>query len=125
MSKNDDYAIVNLFDCLYHQNDYKIISIDLSRQTNTTTSQQVSSRGKLEENDGSTMTFYWLKAAENYSKLFFKFIKHKRITWTMEHQKIWNLLNELRYSQIKIKNWTLSVINQIVIMMREMTLSII
>ena len=37
--------------------------------------------------------FYCWKAAKNYSKLFFGFIKHNRIMQTAEHQKILNLLN--------------------------------
>ena len=35
MSRNDDYATGNLLDFSYHQNYYKLIGIDLSRQTNT------------------------------------------------------------------------------------------
>ena len=33
MSKNDEYTTRNLLDYLYHQNYYKLIGIDLSRQT--------------------------------------------------------------------------------------------
>ena len=36
MTRNDDYTSGNLLDYLYHQNYYKFIGIDLSRQTNTT-----------------------------------------------------------------------------------------
>ena len=35
MSKNDDHTTGNLLDYLHHQNFYKLIGIDLSRQTNT------------------------------------------------------------------------------------------
>ena len=35
ISRNDDYTTGNVLDCLYHQNYYKLIGIDLSRQTNT------------------------------------------------------------------------------------------
>ena len=38
MSRNDDYTIGNLLDYLYHQKYYKLIGIDLSRQTKTNTS---------------------------------------------------------------------------------------
>ena len=41
MSRNDDCAKGNLSDYLYHQNHYKLIGIDLSRQTNTSISQQI------------------------------------------------------------------------------------
>ena len=40
MTRNDDYTSGNLLDYLYHQNYYKFIGIDLSRQTNTTIPQQ-------------------------------------------------------------------------------------
>ena len=39
MRKND-YAIGNLLDYLHHQKYYKLIGIDLSRQTNTGTLQK-------------------------------------------------------------------------------------
>ena len=34
MSRNDDYTTRNLLNYLYHQNYYKVVSTDLSRQTN-------------------------------------------------------------------------------------------
>ena len=42
---------------LYNQNYYKLIDIDLSRQTNTTIPQQINVLGKLEEDDGVTVVF--------------------------------------------------------------------
>ena len=36
MLRNDDYTTGNLSDYLYHQNYYKLITLDLSRQTHTT-----------------------------------------------------------------------------------------
>ena len=42
---------------MYHQNCYKLIGIELSRQTNASISQQINFTGKLEENDGTTMFF--------------------------------------------------------------------
>ena len=41
MSRNDDYATGNLLDYLYHQKCYKLIGIDLSRQTNMSIPQQI------------------------------------------------------------------------------------
>ena len=32
MSRNNDYTTGNILDCSYHQNYYKLIGIDLSRQ---------------------------------------------------------------------------------------------
>ena len=57
MSRNNDYTTKNLLDYLYHQNYYKLIGIDLSRQTNTSIPQQINFRGKSEEYDGATMFF--------------------------------------------------------------------
>ena len=53
VSRNDDCAIGNSLYYLYHQNYYKLIGIDLSRQTNIT--QQINFIGKLEEDDGAAM----------------------------------------------------------------------
>ena len=41
MSRNNDYTTGNLLDLLYHQNYFKLIGIDLSRQTNTTIPQKL------------------------------------------------------------------------------------
>ena len=55
MSRNDDYTTGNLLDYLYHQKYYKLIGIDLSRQTNMNIPQQINFTGKLEEGDGAKM----------------------------------------------------------------------
>ena len=57
MSRNDDYTTRNLTDFSYLQKYYKLIDINLSRQTNTNITQQINFRGKLEEGDGATMSF--------------------------------------------------------------------
>ena len=57
MSRNNDYITQSFLDYMYHQNCYKLIDIDLSRQTNTTVSQQINFTGKLEEGDGATKFF--------------------------------------------------------------------
>ena len=66
MSRNNDYEIGNSSYFLYLQNYYKLIGIDLSRQTNTTISQQINFTGKSKEDDGATM-FY---IAKKQQKLF-------------------------------------------------------
>ena len=65
MPINNDYTIRDLSDYLYHQNWYKLIGIDLSRQTNTSISQQILLTGKLEEDEGITMIFIAVKAEKN------------------------------------------------------------
>ena len=66
---------------MYHQNYYKVISIDLSRQINTSILQQIDFVGKLEEDDAVTMFFIVEKQQKNYSKLFFRFIDRDRIIY--------------------------------------------
>ena len=79
MSKNDDYTTGNLLNYLHYQKYYKLIGIDLSRQTNTSILQQIKFVGKLEENDFSTMFSSFWKAGKNNSKLFFRFNNCNRI----------------------------------------------
>ena len=56
MSQNDDCTTGNFLYFLYHQNCYKLIGIDLSRQSNTIP-QQSNLTGKLEEDGDATMFF--------------------------------------------------------------------
>ena len=78
--KNDDYTRGNLLDYLYNQKYYKLIAINLSRQTNTNVSQQINFARKLEEDDGAKRFFITEKQQKNYSILFFRFINCNRIT---------------------------------------------
>ena len=59
----------NLLDFSYHQNYYKFIGIDLSRQINTSIPQETNFVGKLEEDDGAEMFFI----TENKHKTILKF----------------------------------------------------
>ena len=56
MSRNNDYTTGNLLDYLLQRKYYKLIGIDLSRQTNTSIPQQINLIGKLEY-DGPTTFF--------------------------------------------------------------------
>ena len=69
----------NLLDYLYHEKYYKDVDIDLSRQTNLSTPQQINFTGKLEEDDGATMFFITEKQQKNYSKVLLRFINCNRI----------------------------------------------
>ena len=51
MSKNNYYKTGKLLDYLHHQKHYKLISINLSRQTNASIFWQINFKGKLEEDD--------------------------------------------------------------------------
>ena len=58
MSRNDDYTTGSILDFLYHQKYYKLIDIDLPRQTNTSIPQQINFKGKLEKDGGARISFY-------------------------------------------------------------------
>ena len=69
MSKNDDYEAGHLLNYLYNQKYYKLIEIDLLRQTNTSIPQKIIFIGKLEENDGATIFLI----AEKQQKIILNF----------------------------------------------------
>ena len=69
MSRNDDYTTRTLLDYSYHENYYKLIGIDLSRQTNTSIPYQINFTGKLKEDDGVKMFF----VPEKQQKTILKF----------------------------------------------------
>ena len=57
MSNNNDYTTGNLLDFAYFKENYKLIAIDLSKQTKLKDPQQINFIGKLEEDHGATMFF--------------------------------------------------------------------
>ena len=65
MSNNNDYATGNLLNFAYFKEKYKLIAIDLSKQTKLKDPQQVNFIGKLENQDlGATMFFIIEKSEE-------------------------------------------------------------
>ena len=65
MSSNNDYATGNLLDFVYFKENYKLIAIDLSKQTKLKDPQQINFIGKLEgQNNGATMFFIIEKSEE-------------------------------------------------------------
>ena len=65
MARNNDYTTGDLLDYLYHQNYYKLIGKDLSRQTNTSISQHINFVGNLEQDNGVTVFFIAEKQQQN------------------------------------------------------------
>ena len=57
ISNNNDYTTGNLLDFGYFKKDYKLIAIDLSKQTKLKDPQQISFIGKLLNTRGATMFF--------------------------------------------------------------------
>ena len=72
MSKNNDCTTGNLLDFAYFKENYRLIAIDLSKQTKLKDPQQIDFIGKLENQDhGATMFFTIEKSEEtifNFSR---------------------------------------------------------
>ena len=64
MSNNSDYTTDNLLDYAYYKKHYKLIAIDLSKQTKLKDPQQINFIGKLLRNTGATMFFIIEKSEE-------------------------------------------------------------
>ena len=65
MRNNNDYMAGNLLDFAYYNENYKLIAIDLSKQTKLKDPQQINFIGKLENQDhGATMFFIIEKSEE-------------------------------------------------------------
>ena len=72
MSNNNDYTTGNLLDYAYYKNHYKLIAIDLSKQTKLKDPQEINFVGKHLKNTGATMFFIIEKSEEttfNFSKI--------------------------------------------------------
>ena len=64
MSNNNDYSTGNLLNFAYFKEDYKLIAIDLSKQTKLKDPQQISFIGKVDKGNGATMFFIIEKSGE-------------------------------------------------------------
>ena len=65
MSRNNDKATGNLLDFAFFKENYRLIAIDLRKQTKLKDLQQIISIGKLEgKNNGATMFFINEKSKE-------------------------------------------------------------
>ena len=78
MSNNNDYTTGNLLDFAYYKENYRLIAIDLSKQTKLKDPQQINFIGKIEDqNDGATMIFIIEKSEETtlqFSQISFTII---------------------------------------------------
>ena len=77
MSHNNDYTTGNLLDFAYLKKNYRLIAIDLSKQTKLKDPQQISFIGKLDEANGATMFFIIEKSEEttfNFSQNYVRII---------------------------------------------------
>ena len=99
MGRNNDYTTGNLLDYEYFSKHYKLIAIDLTKQTeleNPDLKQQINFIGRLERNEGATMFLIIEKSEETT----FEFSQNSAtVVWfllhiIMETQKIANLLGD-------------------------------
>ena len=73
ISKNNDYTTGSLLDFAYFKEYYKLIAIDLSKQTKLKDPQQINFLGKLEvQNNGAIMFFI----IEKLEQTTFEFLKY-------------------------------------------------
>ena len=100
-SRNNDYTTGNLLDFAYFKKNYRLIAIDLSKQTKLKYPQQIDFIGKLEgQNNGATMLFIIEKSEGTTFEFFSKFCKH---LIKKETQKIVNLLNSSENEYLKFE----------------------
>ena len=64
MSNNNDYTTGNLLDFAYFKENYKLMTIDLSKQTKLKDPQQINFIGKLDKDNRTTMFFIIEKSEE-------------------------------------------------------------
>ena len=73
MSNNNDYTTGNLLDFAYLKENYKLIGIDLSKQTKLKDPQQIDFIGKLNKDNGATM-FFIIEKSEKQLLIFHKIL---------------------------------------------------
>ena len=64
MSNNNDYMIGNLLDFAYYKENYKLITIDLSKKTKIKDPQQINFIGKIEEQNNEVTMFFIIEKLE-------------------------------------------------------------
>ena len=64
MSNNNNYTTGNLLDFAYYKENYKLIAIDLSKQTKIKDPQSINFIGKIEGQDNGVMMFFIIERSE-------------------------------------------------------------
>ena len=70
MSNNNNYTTGNLLDFAYYKENYKLIAIDLSKQTKIKDSQQINFVGKSERQDNGVTMFFIIERSEETTSKF-------------------------------------------------------
>ena len=68
ISNNNDYTTGSFLDFAYFKENYRLIAIDLSKQTKLKDPQQISFIGKLSRRNGATMFFIIEKSEDTTFK---------------------------------------------------------
>ena len=86
MTNNNDCTTGNLLDFAYYKENYRLIAIDLSKQTKLKDPQQINFIGKIEgQNNGVTM-FLSLKGQKKLLSNFYKILQTYYKQW--KHKKL-------------------------------------
>ena len=104
VNRNNDHTTGNLLNFAYFKKkNYKLIAIDLIKQTKLKDLQQISFIGRLLAPCGATMFFITKKSEETT----FEFLQNSANIKKVEAQKIVNLVNssENEYSKFATKKW--------------------
>ena len=64
MSNNNNYMTGNLLDFAYYNENYKLIAIDLSKQTKIKDPQEINFIGKIEEQNNEVTMFFIIEKSE-------------------------------------------------------------
>ena len=64
MSNNNNYTTSNLLDFAYYKENYKLIAIDLSKQTKIKDPQQINFIGKIERQDNGVTMYFIIERSE-------------------------------------------------------------
>ena len=70
MRSNNDYTTGNLLDFVYFKENYRLIAIDLCKQTKLKDPQQINFNGKLENQDGGATMFFFIEKSEETTFAF-------------------------------------------------------
>ena len=74
MSTNNDYTTGNLLDFTYFKENYRLITIDLGKQTRLKDPQQINFTGRLERQDNNGATIFFI--IEKSKETTFEFLQN-------------------------------------------------
>ena len=111
MSDNNDYKVGNLLDFVYFKENYRLIAIDLTKQTKLKDPQQINFIAKLGNQAHKATMIFIIKKSEETT---FNFSQNSVTSYKNETQKIVDLFNssENEYSKFATKNETSLTVKQ-------------